>query len=169
MYRRVLDSIGFFSPGPTHMADPYAKQKDESLACALQSEAFLRTIRTSTSASRDNLKHTAQSLILADLWGNQGDLALAPLDADNTNTAHRIQCHTASKDKLLVDESDHAVRHIFELAGNARIDFILDNSGIELLCDFVLADFLLSHRLAKHVVLHCKVLNAYAMNASLRY
>ncbi len=158
MYRRVLDATGFFSAGATRLVDPYDKQKQDSLTCALKSEAFLRTIRTSAEATGDSLRQTAHSLMLADLWGNQGDLALSPLDEQGTNTADRIQCHTTLKDKLLVNEADHAVQHLFDLGGDARIDFILDNSGIELLCDFVLADFLLTHRLAKEVVFHCKVM-----------
>lgn len=153
LYRRVLDATGYFGQGETGGLDPYQSQKDSALASALSSKAFLSAVKMRGSTG----EFVDRALLLADLWGNQGDLALTPLDQSNTDAAHKIgNGDGPEKDALLVDESEAALKYLALLGGKARIDFVLDNSGIELLCDFVLADHLLSSGLAEQVVLHSK-------------
>ena len=47
------------------------------------------------------------------------------------------------------------------------MDFILDNVGLELAYDLLLADFLLSHGLAKQVCLHAKPFPTYVSDATI--
>lgn len=157
-HRRILDCTGFFKRGTGHLNDPYEGQKATSLISALESKAFLSTVDQLIAAGRTGSKADTKSLLrkflLADLWGNQGDLALAPLDDGNAHVARSIS-QDDSHSNLLQDESQAAIDHITS-STPGRIDIVLDNSGIELLCDLVLADFLLSHKLATQVHLHVK-------------
>jgi hypothetical protein len=109
-------------------------------------------------------KHVASAL-KSSLWGNRGDLALAPGDRTNTQEASRIDAsrdaHGRADKHMLVDDSEAIFEHLVDVGkkrGSAEtaIDIILDNSGIELLCDLMLADLVLAYGLAAQVRLHAK-------------
>ena len=162
-YRRVLDATGYFREGESYLVDPFAGQKQASLTSALQSEALIQAVGEHWDAvqnprNESRLRGLFQTLLLADLWSNQGDLALAPADLSNVDRASTIS--TSPTSRLMVDESAHALDQLLTcpsgLNGGARIDMVLDNSGIELLCDLLLADSLLAHELAQTVRLHVK-------------
>jgi hypothetical protein len=56
---------------------------------------------------------------------------------------------------LLCDDSETAASYLCSIR-QGRVDFILDNAGLELVNDLVLADFLLSRGIAAEVHLHAK-------------
>ncbi|EKX49842.1 hypothetical protein GUITHDRAFT_135550 [Guillardia theta CCMP2712] len=158
-HRRVLDEVGYFDEGPTLFRDPFESQKVESIRSALASSSFLQTVQLLLDAvgsvsREERLREYLGLFMFSSLWGNQGDLALAPLDAKNVNAAETITSNCSSS-QLVVNHLEEAVRHIsgFDSDTN-RIDFVLDNSGIELFCDLVLTEFLLSYGFANKVDMH---------------
>lgn len=167
-YRRILDATKYFLPKDArHLMDPFESQKKSSLASALASKAFLEAADKHLYAlehgplAQPNLQALFLTLVHASLWSNQGDLALAPSDVSNVQMATQI-CTSASS-KLLVDDTAAAFDLLLRRGADAgaakgveRVDIINDNSGVELLCDLVLADFLLAHHLAQAVRLHVK-------------
>jgi len=146
LYRRCND-VTFFEDG----IDPYTGQKNEALASALRSDAFLKAVKLAVGSEGEQRGDVTKALILADLWGNQGDLALAPLDSTNTGAAERIKGN--SEGRLLVDEISGALEAL-ESPEDSQVDIICDNAGIELLCDLLLAFHL--EQKGKKVVLHVK-------------
>ena len=113
----------------------------------------------------ESLRKHVGSALKSSLWGNRGDLALAPGDRTNTQEASRIEAsenaHGRVDKHMLVDDSEAVFEHLLEVGkerGSAKtaIDVILDNSGIELLFDLMLADLALAYGLAAQVRLHAK-------------
>jgi hypothetical protein len=128
-YRRVLEAIGYFRPGPGLGADPYALQKRLGLQ----------------HAQLDRAPDDIAAAILGALWGNQADMSLWPAgESAGPGGAH-----------LLADDTAPAAAMLAGLAAaGARADIILDNAGAELVHDLALADAMLAAGL--RVVLHAK-------------
>lgn len=147
-YRRILEATGYYADGDGHGRDPYAYQKVEGLS------AFQNAIIDSCSLLEDNLRQETDhdcrniiDLIHLNLWGNQADLSMWPAGHDERPENQQSY--------LLSDDSYAAAQYICNLH-NGRVDFILDNAGLELVNDLILADFLLSRGLAAEVHLHAK-------------
>ncbi|CAB3397488.1 unnamed protein product [Caenorhabditis bovis] len=101
-------------------------------------------------------------MIKTSLWGNRADMSLT--GGDNS-VMNQSAMHASSKldDLILVNDIDKAVvEYLYPLVKNKegltnrRIDIILDNAGIELVCDLVLAEYFLSMRFADKIVVHGK-------------
>eukprot|EP00284_Hemiselmis_tepida_P006783 CAMPEP_0174933934 /NCGR_PEP_ID=MMETSP1355-20121228/47499_1 /TAXON_ID=464990 /ORGANISM="Hemiselmis tepida, Strain CCMP443" /LENGTH=279 /DNA_ID=CAMNT_0016180485 /DNA_START=57 /DNA_END=893 /DNA_ORIENTATION=+ len=163
LYRRLLDCTGYFRRGDACLADPYEGQKAESLKEGLASGAFKEAVADHVAALDDPPVFKAMvgaklhRFIQTDLWGNQGDLALSPMHLENAGAAASVS-RADKEEHLLQDESQGAIDLLLASKNKAppRVDIVLDNSGIELLCDLLLADFLLSHKFASSVHLHAK-------------
>jgi hypothetical protein len=147
-YRRILEASGYYSAGQGRGLDPYAYQKVEGLT------AFQEAIVNSCVLVEDDLqledRADCQSLVglfKLNLWGNQADLSMWP-----AGHAERPENQQSS---LLCDDSQAAASYLCRIR-QGRVDFILDNAGLELVNDLVLADFLLSRGIATEVHLHAK-------------
>ncbi|CAL2047859.1 hypothetical protein CAEBREN_22604 [Caenorhabditis brenneri] len=96
------------------------------------------------------------------LWGNRADMSLTGGD----NQIMKMSCVVASaklSEYILVDDVNEMIFHVLAPlqvnkgnSKNRRIDIVLDNAGVELTNDLVLADFLLIRDFADKVVLHGK-------------
>lgn len=104
--------------------------------------------------------HSLPDLILRSLWGNRADLSLSGGKVEH-HAADEVVAERASaaadkdedkgeeKDKdaslLLWDDSDRAVRRLERalVREHGRVVFVVDNCGLELLCDLALIDSLL--------------------------
>ncbi len=84
------------------------------------------------------------------LWGNRADLSNFTV----RELAQAGLATQAERHNLLIDDTQ-AVEALLS-AGVARVDFICDNVGLDLLFDLALADFLLGHGWAQQVTLHLK-------------
>jgi hypothetical protein len=95
------------------------------------------------------------------LWGNKTDLSLL-IDASKIDPAKLAQQKGASGQQspfLIVDESDGVWNLLSSNKPSAtkrRIDIILDNSGLELYSDLILADYLIQAKLADSIRFHGK-------------
>ena len=129
--------------------------------------AFYSSLASSTVPDHfQRIESNLRAALKGSLWGNRGDLALAPQDKDNTQEACRIDkvgasgAQAGTDPDLLVDDSEAVFEHLLEQGrmnqGSGRVDVVLDNSGIELLSDLVLADVLLTSGLVASVRLHAK-------------
>jgi hypothetical protein len=157
-YRRVLEASGYFQPGEGQGGDPYAYQKGQGLA------AFGEAIRASCEAVNKRLRRRGNGqgkldadslvqLLRMNLWGNQADLSMWPAgQAERPDHQGKAQLS-----HLLCDHTSAAVRCLPGWEGKAgRVDIMLDNAGLELVHDLLLADALLSGGLAQQVRLHAK-------------
>ncbi len=155
-YRRILEATGYFQPGPGYAVDPYRSQKNLGLA---QAGAALSQALPQGLPDKDVRLH---NLILCSLWGNQADLSLWPVQGEGGGKAQS----GGSDAHLLIDQSRLAEQYLANL-GSGQVELLLDNFGVEICFDLLLADALLaldsSVRLRFHVKPHpCFVSDAIA-------
>ncbi|MEB3830945.1 damage-control phosphatase ARMT1 family protein [Phormidium sp. CCY1219] len=137
-YRRVLEATGYFQPlSEGYGVDPYAVQKRRGLENAMHSIQPLSAKLNELQGKWD--KKGLVSLMYFSLWGNRIDLSLWP-----TEEGDRVFIEVAEKEENLLGDDSWRVAEFLEEKTPDRLDFILDNSGFELVCDLCLADFLLS-------------------------
>ena len=129
IYNKLLEIIDYHSTG----LDPFESIKQKDL------KYHLNTIRDLI-ASIDSLN--LKSCILLSLNSNKADLS-------------QLQGAVGKTSHLLIDETDILIQHIIQRKGN-QIDIILDNSGLELFGDIVLAHHLLKYDHCNQVYLHFK-------------
>lgn len=153
-FRRILAATGYFQPGPGQALDPYAMQKKQALGQVFSGlEAFLRLVARQDFPGNHPAEFLSDVLSLC-LWGNQADLSMWSIGNQKrpqSPTANALKAH------ILDDHTLPASRYLLCLADRAaRIDFILDNVGIELAYDLALADLLIRNRNAAQVVMYVK-------------
>lgn len=145
-YRRLLEAVRYFQPGPWQGVDPYASTKRREWAA----EAAPAAVGALLEALPDDVEARFETLLHASLWGNRTDLSYmvaAHLGATGGPDAERAN--------LLVDDAELVWRHMLRHS-EGRVSLLADNAGTELLMDVALADFLLVSGLAAEVHLHLK-------------
>jgi hypothetical protein len=152
----LLFAFGYYeTAGPYRLRDPFATLKRRELIQpggglnAASGLAPLLGASPTASASRE--------LLLASLWGNRVDLSLQRLAGVYRGSFLRHEAR-----EVLVD---HTAELAERLAAARRVDFILDNSGPELVCDLLLASWLLSSE-ERRVLLHAKRSPFYVSDAT---
>jgi len=145
-YRRLLEIVRYFQPGPWYHLDPFAPQKQETLAGGLDDLAsFITLVPQGLSAEEHFTLWLHRSL-----WGNRADLS-------NIEVMTRTRSmRTDNTSPLLVIDHTQQVWRLLARGGIRRIDLAADNSGLELLSDLCLLDMLLSQRLVENVHIHLK-------------
>ena len=144
-FRRVLEATGYFQPGDGYGADPYRLQKRLGLAQA--EPALAQALPHGLTAIEERL----QRLIMLSLWGNQADLSLWPVHGESGGKAQG----GGGGAHLLVDQSSIAAKQLEELDGG-RVELLLDNFGVEICFDLLLADTLLTLNPRLSIRLHVK-------------
>jgi hypothetical protein len=150
-YRRLLDAVGFFEPGPWYWADPFEYLKTAELRDpALESDLAMLDDLDQFPARQEG-----QAKLLASLRGNHADLSFrigrSPASAD------------AGSARLA---ADHSADFWTALGRDARVVLVADNAGRELLADLVLIDFLLRRGHASAIALHVKPSPYYVSDAT---
>jgi uncharacterized protein with ATP-grasp and redox domains len=144
-YRRLLETVRYFPPGPWHRRDPFAPQKRIQENEAVSSLSL--NLDALSSLGQDD---AFEALLHACLWGNRADLSnFTVREQARSGLAVRQERHN-----LLVDHTRRVVDLLF--AGVDRVDFVNDNTGRELLADLVLADFLLEQGWVGRITFHLK-------------
>ncbi|WP_035857320.1 damage-control phosphatase ARMT1 family protein [Cryptosporangium arvum] len=143
-YRRVLDAVGYFVPGPWRGIDPFAPTKSRELAGAAV-DAELAAL---------DAEPGWDALVSSSLWGNRADLSFQAGPTAGHETGGLIADDSAQLHTLVHDRP----------AGEVHL--IADNSGRELLPDLILIDHLLGAGLATGVVLHVKPHPYYVSDAT---
>lgn len=169
-YRRLLEAVRYFQPGPWYGVDPFAPQKREQEATAI---AQLATVWAAIEHLLPNERFVL--LLHSALWGNRADLSNFTVK----ESAHRgLEAHT-ERGNLLIDDTDAILAFCWgrsptappaALPALARsetgqsasrksleiVAFINDNVGADSLFDLALADFLLTQGWAQRVVFYLK-------------
>lgn len=143
-WRRILEAVRYFQPGAFFRRDPYASQKEHELEPTAAPRALLARLQNLPARAADAF----DALMRASLWGNRTDLSYAEVRDDSTDA------RAGERANVMVDDTARVWQHVEPR--RARIDFISDNVGPELLFDLALADFLLRGGFAGQVVFHLK-------------
>ena len=167
-FRRVLEATHYFLPGSSYGVDPYGVQKRRGLETARDSiQAMSKRLNNWVEAHHGDGTSDPTSLIALlyfDLWGNRADLSLWPVDAGEPSHSSQEQNEQAH---VLVDDASVVAERIASFHG-VRIDFVVDNVGLELVSDLCLADFLLASQAAGTVHLHLKPYPTFVSDATIK-
>ena len=144
-YRRLLEAVRYFQPGPWEGHDPFEKQKrgQEEVAVERLAEAWGELADVEPAMVFEALLHSC-------LWGNRADLSNYTVSLQ----AHGGLMARQERRNILIDHTEE-VRELLA-GGLRRVDFVNDNVGMELLFDLALADFLLVQGWGREVVFHLK-------------
>ncbi|MFF3749764.1 damage-control phosphatase ARMT1 family protein [Streptomyces sp. NPDC002018] len=142
-YRRLLDAVGYFGPGPWQGIDPFRPFKRAELGTE-EAAAELAALDRLAARPVDEQGH---ALLQGALWGNRADLGFHLLSGG--------AAADGAGGPLVADDST-ALWSLLPAGGGNTVCLVADNAGRELVPDLLLIDHLLRHRYAEHVVLHVK-------------
>ncbi|MFK4863873.1 damage-control phosphatase ARMT1 family protein [Streptomyces sp. CSMPJR101] len=152
-YRRLLDAVGYFAPGPWQGIDPFRPSKTAELDSPETDEelAALDALTGRPAAEQD------QALLHGSLWGNRADLSFR-LGATGGTAGDGTP-------PLVADDSD-VLWSLLPPTGTATVCLIADNAGRELVPDLLLLARLLTEGRAARVLLHVKPHPYYVSDAT---
>jgi uncharacterized protein with ATP-grasp and redox domains len=162
-FRRILKATKYFQPG--FDVDPYKVQKQAELPSALEAiQQICDQLRKSLFRSQSLNPVTMEQLIHLNIWGNQSDLSIwSSAQGNQPDRPHEDQ----RTDFLLNDHTQAAARYLLDLnKRDVRVDFILDNVGLELAYDLVLTDTLLTTNIVNTVIFNLKPYPTYVSDAT---
>jgi len=142
-YRRLLEAVRYFRPGPWQDHDPFGSQKraQEASAVTQVAEAWPQIETTPIDDRFAPLLHAC-------LWGNRADLS------NLTVRESAVGDPAADVANILIDDTG-AVASLLA-TGVDEVAFINDNVGADSLFDLILADHLLSTGRTRQVTFHLK-------------
>ena len=144
-YRKLLEATGYFQPGAGQGCDPFGKQKEiQMLGDVQRLSSTWEQIATLGPAAR------FEALLHSSLWGNRADLSNFTVKVKASTGLATI----AERALILIDHTDQIRERL--ASGLARLDFICDNVGSDMLFDLALADFLLELGWAQEIHLQLK-------------
>ncbi|MER7490863.1 damage-control phosphatase ARMT1 family protein [Streptomyces sp. NPDC126497] len=152
-YRRLLDAVGYFAPGPWQGVDPFRPAKLAELGSPATDEEL---------AALDGLagrpeEERARALLHGSLWGNRADLGFR-LSAGDAGEAAAVPA-------LVADDGER----LWSLLGASpagTLCLVADNAGRELVPDLLLIAHLLAHGRIARAVLHVKPYPYYVSDAT---
>jgi hypothetical protein len=139
-YRRVLEIVQYFQPGPWMERDPYGRLKDNEIRGSLP--VFIETYQAPS--SNPGLENFSTACYNA-LWGNRGDLS--NLDVFETDMG-------AQHDRIILNQVEEA--YSFIKTKTTKVAYVFDNVGKELYFDLALIDHLIKSGLADSVTCYLK-------------
>jgi len=138
-YRRILEIVHYFQPGPWYKRDPFFSMKHHEITQHLPQ--FLKFYQTSTyEKSHVNFQNYSYSA----LWGNRGDLSLHFDNPDISN----------GEEEFIVNHVEEAYAYLEK--GRKKIAYFLDNATMEIFYDLALVDFLLQTNIADTITCYAK-------------
>ncbi len=163
LFRRILQITGYYSPGSGQAVDPYAAQKQAALPDAAEALAeWCARLEPLYGAPAPAAAEALTHLLRAAVWGNQADQSIWPAGSQAPEQPPAGE-HAAA---LLVDDASLVGPYLMGRLGPQRVDFVLDNGGLELAYDLLLADFLLHTGLARPVTFHVKLYPTYVSDVT---
>ncbi|MEO6061787.1 MAG: damage-control phosphatase ARMT1 family protein [Thermoflexales bacterium] len=142
-FRRLLEATRYFQAGPWQGQDPFGSQKRREMT----SDAMREVLAGNMAAPGDSDEARFGAMLRACLAGNRADLSHA-IAADAWRAGPSVGV------EIVVDQTREAWRLI--AAAGGRIDVIVDNAGVELMRDLLLAAFLMERDPALRLTLHVK-------------
>ncbi|MGW2618378.1 damage-control phosphatase ARMT1 family protein [Streptomyces sp. NPDC001500] len=167
-YRRLLDAVGYFGPGPWAGIDPFRPFKLAELDAAETDEEL-----TALDALADRpADERARALLHGSLWGNRADLgfrlsdgeaegraAVPGLVADDSEALWSLPALAAAGRDVAQDADAPA-------GAGTTVCLVADNAGRELIPDLLLSAHLLDHGHCDRIVLHVKPYPYYVSDAT---
>lgn len=152
-YRRLLQAVGYFGPGPWQGIDPFRPSKLAELDSPETDEelAALDDLAGRTAGEQ------AQALLHGSLWGNRADLGFR-LSAEGARAADAAP-------GLVADDSE-SLWALLGGTGTGTLCLVADNAGRELVPDLLLIAHLLAHGRIGRAVLHVKPYPYYVSDAT---
>ncbi|MEV4620326.1 damage-control phosphatase ARMT1 family protein [Asanoa sp. NPDC049573] len=149
-YRRILDAVDYFRPGPWLGVDPFRPMKDAEFADPGLDGDFAWVAALGREPDAAGLA----TVVKAAVFGNRADISFRLQEPDGGD----------ANAELLVDDT---ARLLTELAGGpGAVCLIADNGGREVMADLVLANWLLDTGLADRITLHVKPVPYYVSDAT---
>lgn len=139
-YRRLLEIVGYFRPGPWFGKDPFESLKEPEL---IKGREVFSGVYESIPESVD-LK-SFQEVSYKVLWGNRGDLSSLIQYAPDMDS---------QSDMVVLDHTREAFEFLSE--SPMKIAYFFDNAGMELYFDLAFIDYLLGHDLASEITCYLK-------------
>lgn len=175
-YRRILDAVLYWEnkidPFILHKSElidssyePFKKIFDRVSRCRVSDKSIAKNgdgvAKENENKASVDQKRFFQILIHYQLWGNRADLSLSA-GATDVPSANREAV------SLLVDDSDSVLNMLMADEGRKekrKVIIVLDNCGLELLCDLLFANSLLADGVCEQVELHCKSTPVFVSDA----
>ncbi|MBR8639112.1 protein-glutamate O-methyltransferase family protein [Streptomyces tuirus] len=154
-YRRLLQAVGYFGPGPWQGIDPFRPFKLAELDSP-ETDEELAALDDLTNRPADE---QAQALLHGSLWGNRADLGFR-LSAEGARGAEAAP-------GLVADDSDRLWSLLGGTGtGESTLCLVADNAGRELVPDLLLIAHLLASGRIGRAVLHVKPYPYYVSDAT---
>jgi hypothetical protein len=144
-YRRLLEAVQYFQPGPWQGHDPFGVQKR-----AQEQEAAAWLVGHGGQLDDVEPELLFEVLLYSCLWGNRADLSNLTMREEARGGLDARQ----EQHNVLIDHTERVSALLS--AGVQQVDVVTDNDGRELLSDLALAGFLLDQGWARAVVFHLK-------------
>ena len=144
-YRRLLEAVHYFQPGPWQKHDPFQAQKQRQIQADVQwfSGEWESFSRLEPDLAFEALLHSC-------LWGNRADLSNFTVKVK----AMGGMATASERQFILIDDTEKAYR--FLSRGLDQVDIVTDNVGKELLFDLALAGFLIHQGWVERIIFHLK-------------
>ncbi|MEY9891646.1 hypothetical protein ABIA31_005314 [Catenulispora sp. MAP5-51] len=149
-YRRLLEAVGYFRPGPWQGVDLFGPAK----AAELATPAVAAELAALHDVAGEPIAAQRRALLEASLWGNRADLGF------------RITAAAEGATTDLAADDSVALWSILDAAPNPVVHLVADNAGRELLADLILVDQMLATGAAARVVMHVKPQPYYVSDAT---
>jgi hypothetical protein len=169
-FRRILEATGYFIPGAYQGIDPYSTLKRQGMTAAPEGLHLLCSqldgMRAVSRTSWEQAQNTFTHLLHMAIWGNQSDLSMwwSPEQEQPGRPEANSQ-----EEHLLDDDADKASQYLFsQIEKPVRVDFILDNGGLELGYDLALVDLLMSSGLVDTIWFHAKPYPTYVSDVTIQ-
>ncbi|WP_326784919.1 damage-control phosphatase ARMT1 family protein [Streptomyces sp. NBC_00151] len=148
-YRKLLEAVGYFVPGPWQGIDPFRPFKLAELDTPEADEELAAL----DDLARRPAGEQEEALLHGSLWGNRADLgfSLAGTGAG-----------TAAESQLVANDAD-VLRSLFD---GGTLCLVADNAGRELIPDLLLVDHLLRHGRIGRAALYVKPYPYYVSDAT---
>jgi hypothetical protein len=144
-YRRLLEAVKYFQPGPWQRVDPFRAQKSY-----LEADAALLFASEWEGMAAGDVPNPLEILLHSSLWGNRADLSNVALVAQ----ARAGLLAYEERRNILINHTAAAADLLAR--GLLRVDFFCDNVGLDLLSDLSLTDYLLRRGRVQRAVFHLK-------------
>jgi hypothetical protein len=152
-YRRLLEAVEFYEPGPWHWLDPFQRVKGREL----HSDPMTSFLEKAEALRELPADKAFAVLLHGSLLGNRADLGfyLGPVGEKPPGQSFEV----------LVDDTERIWEHLV-CSGPRQIALLADNAGLELMADLLLCDFLLRRHSSATVVIHVKPVPYYVSDAT---
>ncbi|MFI1163557.1 damage-control phosphatase ARMT1 family protein [Streptomyces sp. NPDC020801] len=164
-YRRLLDAVGYFAPGPWQGIDPFRPSKLAELD-APGTDEELAALDALEGVPADE---RAAALLHGSLWGNRADLGFRLSKADaGADAGARADADAGAVRAVpaLVADDSRTLWSLLPPSGSGTLCLVADNAGRELVPDLLLVAHLLAHGHVERAVLHVKPYPYYVSDAT---